>query len=832
MITGERPIEPDLTALPREAQALIDSFRDRYPFSFDPFQEDSIRLIAEGSSVIVSAPTGAGKTLIAEFAIYRALAHQARIAYTTPLKALSNQKYADFTRQWGERTVGILTGDVKVNPRAPLTVMTTEILRNKFYAGQSEGLAYVVLDECHYMGNEGRGTVWEEIIINCPPEVQLIALSATVSNIGEIAEWIGQTHRPIRAIYHPIRPVPLQYVLCDKDGQLWPPQQASVQRILRTSHAGRGISDARIGRPWERRRDRGHRPFRRRALEERVVIAVLQARRWLPTIYFIFSRSGCERALSRFLARNEPLLSADRREDVEEAIRKTLLDYPSIIPESDLNRLILEGLRHGVGLHHAGILPALKRLTEVLFERGLVQVVFATETMSLGIHMPAKSVVIGGLRKRSDLGFRSLTVGELTQMAGRAGRRGIDPEGTCVLALDAPEMAEDAVRLVHGSPEPIESRFRIGYSSAALLIEAHREPEAIRKTIEKSFGQFQNRRRIEGIKREKEGLIRRMAEAEGMASPCCKLATLIDYRQQRTAVEEERERIRSLRVATARAGRRRGRGQGSGGGGGRGGSSLAFFCGEGAEEARAKLDAMSLSLSQISCHRCRERALRERQLKQSRRLGQALDAHRRTLQQLQDSYWEQFLRVVAVLQHFGYLEEERLSPEGRLIASLRHDNELLVARVAFSGLLERLSPEELAAFLSCLVEEPRSSESLVAKHFLRDQAHLRRRVKMLEELSQELDKVQRSYQVPLPVFMHTTYLAATHRWVSGEDDWLALVEQSFGGHEGDLIRAFRRLIDLCRQLEESPELPAELQQRLSLAIKMLDRGIVLESALI
>jgi ATP-dependent RNA helicase HelY len=829
MEKAESSIEPVSAALPRDAQALIDSFRDRYLFSFDPFQEEAIRLIAEGNSVIVSAPTGAGKTLIAEFAIYRALAHQDRIAYTTPLKALSNQKYADFTRQWGEGMVGILTGDVKVNPRAPLVVMTTEILRNKFYAGQSEGLAYVVLDECHYMGNEGRGTVWEEIIINCPPEVQLVALSATVSNIGEIAEWISQTHRPIRAIHHPERPVPLQYLLCDKDGQLWPAEPASAQRILRRLSAARGSSDERIVRPWERHRHRGHRPFRRSPLDVGVAIKVLQARRWLPAIYFIFSRNGCERALSRFLDRKEPLLDPDRSEEVEEAIRRTRLDYPSIVPESDLNRLILDGLRRGIGLHHAGILPALKRLTEVLFERGLVQVVFATETMSLGIHMPAKSVVIGGLRKRSDLGFRGLTVGELTQMAGRAGRRGIDPEGTCLLALESPEAAEDGVRLVQGAPEPIESRFRIGYSSAALLIEAHREPEAIRKTIEKSFGQFQNRRKIETIRMEQERLIRRMAEAEGMASPCCDLATLIEYRDRRAAVEQERERLRNLRVATARARRGRGRSRSSDR---RPNSSLAFFWGESTEERRAKLDAMTLSLSQMPCHRCPERAMRERQLKQSRRLGQVLESHRKTLQHLQDSYWEQFLQVVAVLQHFGYLEDGRLSPEGSLIASLRHDNELLVARVAFSGLLQGLSREELAALLSCFLEEPRATEGLVAKLFFRDQAHLRRRVKMLEEVSQEVDKVQRLYQVPRPVFMHTTYLAATHRWVSGEDDWLALVEQSFGGHEGDLVRAFRRLIDLCRQLEESPLLPAELQQTLSRAIEMLDRGIVFESALI
>ena len=826
MSKAHGPIEIGSSALPRDAQVLVDSFRDRYSFPLDPFQEEAIGLIADGSSVIVSAPTGAGKTLIAEFAISRALAHQHRIAYTTPLKALSNQKYADFTSQWGEENVGIVTGDVKVNPRASLVVMTTEILRNKFYGGEFEGLRYVVLDECHYMGNVGRGTVWEEIIINCPPEVQLVALSATVSNIGEIAEWIGQTHRPIRPIHHPIRPVPLQYLLCDKEGQLWPPEPASVRRILQTSFAGRSISEGRESDRWARRGERRHRIFRRRALDESIAVSVLRARHWLPAIYFIFSRSGCERALARLLERGEPLLDPARGEKVEEAIQRTLLDYPSISLESDLNRLILAGLRRGVGLHHAGVLPALKRLTEILFERGLVQVVFATETMSLGIHMPAKSVVIGGLRKRTDLGFRGLTVGELFQMAGRAGRRGIDPKGTCLLALDSAEAAENAVRLVQGDPEPINSRFRIGYSSAALLIEMQREPEAIRKTIEKSFGQFQNRRKIEAIQKEQQEVIRRLADAEVMASPCCPIGTLIEYRERRAVLEQERERLGHLRVAAARSRRGGGRGRGR-----RSAASLTFFWGD-FEESRSKLDAMALALSQMPCHRCPERLLRERQLKQSQRLGQMLERHQQTQQQLRDSYWEQFLRVVGILQHFGYLEDGRLGAEGRLIASLRHDNELLVARVVFSGLLKGLSPEELAALLSCLVEEPRSTEQAAARLLLRDHAHLRRRVKTLEGLSQDVDRVQRSYQVALPVSMHTTYLAATHRWVSGEDDWLALVEQSFGGHEGDLIRAFRRLIDLCRQLEESPELPVDLTQTLSRATAMLDRGIVLESALI
>jgi len=484
------PGSSEPSALPEFDRDLIDSFRQRYPFALDPFQEEAIGHVAAGDSVIVSAPTGAGKTLIAEFAIYRALSAQRRVIYTTPLKALSNQKFADFVRQFGSDLVGILTGDVKVNPHAAILVMTTEILRNQLFTEKPEDVATAVLDECHYLGDEGRGTVWEEIIINAPRSIQLVALSATVSNLQEIATWIGEVHRPIHAIYHPVRPVPLQYLLCHMDGEI-----TSVESPRRGREAPQ--ADLRVrGDRW-RGRDR-HRVFvgrgRRRPASPGLVIPQLEARRWLPAIYFIFSRSGCERALRRLLEDGGSLLEPTRRPEVEEAIANTLRDYPSIMPETEVNALLLEGLRHGAGVHHAGILPALKRLTEVLFERGLVRVVFATETMSLGIHMPARSVVIQGIRKRTDIGFRQLSLNELTQMAGRAGRRGIDPEGKCLIGLDAPE-AEDEVReLLAGRPEPIESRFRVGYSSAALLVDLYRDPGAVRRVIESSFGQFRSGR--------------------------------------------------------------------------------------------------------------------------------------------------------------------------------------------------------------------------------------------------------------------------------------------------------------------------------------------------
>ena len=695
--------------------SLLEAFRERYPFVLDPFQEEAIHHIAAGSSVIVSAPTGAGKTLIAEYAIFRALAQGQRLAYTTPIKALSNQKYADFCRRFGSENVGILTGDVQVNSQAPILVMTTEILRNMFYLQPPENLGYVVLDECHYMGDEGRGTVWEEIIINCPKDVPLVALSATVSNIDEIAAWITDIHRPIVAIQHPIRPVPLEYFLVDPQG--------SIMRARDMPTKGHALLKDDSRGPRHRRR---HGPDVGRLLLQ------LQARRWLPAIYFIFSRAGCEAVLRRCLRDGIRFIDEHEAGEVETAIEKTLSDYPSIAPESELNRLIFDGLRQGLGIHHAGMLAPLKRLTEVLFERGLVQVVFATETMSLGIHMPAKSVVIENLRKRSDYGFRTLRVGELTQMAGRAGRRGIDSKGTCLVVVEGREALNEALRLIKGEPEPIESRFKIGYSSAAMLIQSLHEPDAIRKTIERSFGQFQNRQRI------------RLLEAEGE---------------------------RHLR-------RREGRG------------------------------------------------------KPSRQSWPGLEQRTRQLALLQDSYWDEFLRITAILQHFGCLKAGELSSEGRLVATLRHDNELLVARVVFSGVLDGLTPAELAALLSCLSEESREGEVRSSWTLLKQQRDLQKRLQSMGRLAQELHEVQRTYQVTLPVSVQVGYLAASYRWASGEEDWAGLVRDTYGGHEGDLIRAFRRLIDLCRQLAESPEVEASLREQLWNTVSALDRGIVFESALI
>jgi superfamily II RNA helicase len=869
----------------------VERFRARYPFPLDDFQVEAVRAIAGDQSVIVSAPTGAGKTLVAEFAIQQALERGVRIAYTTPLKALSNQKFGDFTRAYGEDKVGILTGDVKVNPHAPVLVMTTEILRNALYGSGFPGLGYVVLDECHYMGDEGRGTVWEEIIVSAPRDAQLVALSATVANVKEIADWISIVHRPIVPIFHPHRPVPLHYFIADLAGDVH--DIAEVRR-----GRARVIGDEPHG-PNDRTRW-----FTRRVVDPTTLIEALEQKRWLPAIYFIFSRAGCERAMEDVLTEGKPLITRDQLREVDESVAAAVADQPAL-GESNLSQAVFRGLRLGVALHHAGILPGLKRLIETLFERGLCKVVFATETMSLGIHMPARAVVLQSLTKRTDRGFRSLTHNELTQMAGRAGRRGIDPEGQCVIALDARDGLDDLLRVVDGSPEPIESRFKLGYGSAAALIATGAEPETIRKRIESSFGQYQNLKRIREMEHEAQSLDTALAEARRYEAPCGEFARIGRYRRarqevdarrlaagrggrrgERSAVEAEPGRLALvrrkgapslaviLRVHAIRGHRvlfdallphgavvrlksgllkrifwatpplnvprdlaRSAQGRGDSRHDGRGLRVLA--------EQLAALDVAQLierertqgpeaTLSAIECHRCPWGATPacDRASRELDRLEERARQKRTGLEAVRGAYWQEFLAVVEVLEQFGALHGRELLPKGRVIAGLRHDNELLVAEAVWRRLFDDTTVAEAAALCSALLEESRSGEPMIARGFLKRNNKLRRKIDALIATADAVFQAQRARHLAMPISVQPGFMPAVYRWASGDDDWSGIVEASFGGHEGDLIRAMRRLIDLLRQLADSADIPTAVSRMLAQAAKIVDRGIVLESALI
>src|SRR5688500_5529849 len=860
----------------------FERFRARFPFALDDFQVEAIRAIDADQSVIVSAPTGSGKTLVAEYAIQAALETERRIAYTTPLKALSNQKYNDFVRAYGADKVGILTGDVKVNPHGQVLVMTTEILRNALFGSGLDELGYIVLDECQYMGDEGRGTVWEEIIVGAPKDVLLVGLSATVANVKEIADWISIVHRPIVPIFHPQRPVPLHYSVADLAGDVH--DIADVRR-----GTARVVGDESRGHD-----DRG-RWYTRRVVDPTVLIEALEAKGWLPAIYFIFSRAGCERAMQDVLAEGRPLITREQRREVDAIVGEAVAENPSI-GESALSQAVFQGLRIGVATHHAGILPGLKRLIETLFERGLCRVVFATETMSLGIHMPARAVALQGLTKRTDRGFRSLSHNELTQMAGRAGRRGIDPEGQCVIALDARDGLEDLLRVVDGDPEPIESQFKLGYGSAALLLGTGAPPDVLRKRIESSFGQYQNLKRIREMEAEVRALDHALERARAYEAPCADFARIGRYRRARQEVQARRQ-------ATGRGGRRGERSPVEAEPGRlalvrrKGAPSLAMILGvhsirghrtlfdallphgavvrlksglikrifwatpplhvprdlrrgepRGLRHLTEQLERLDVGelltrereqgpeavLGAIECHRCPWGAATrcEHASRDLERLEERALQRRAGLDAFRNAYWQEFLRVVEVLEQYRAVRDGRLEPKGQLIAALRHDNELLLAETISRDLFDDLTVAEAAALCSALLEESRSGEPQLARLFLKKRPKLKRRLDQLVQIADGVWQAQRARHLGMPVAVHPGFMPAVFRWASGEDDWSSIVSEAFGGHEGDLVRAMRRLIDLLRQLAEGPEVPPETARLLAQAARLIDRGIVLESALI
>jgi superfamily II RNA helicase len=443
-----------------------------FPFPLDRFQLQAVDALNLGKSVVVCAPTGSGKTLVGEYAIHRALRQGRRVFYTTPLKALSNQKYRDFRAEFGEENVGLLTGDISINRDAPVVVMTTEIFRNMLYGtrigevGTSMmGVEAVVLDECHYMNDKQRGTVWEESIIYCPPHIQLVALSATVANSKQLTEWISAVHGGTELIYSDFRPVPLEFHFVNPKGilPLLDPNTAKLNPKLKS-----------------------HRPTGSRKSEDvpsiGFVVSKLAEREMLPAIYFIFSRRGCDKAVAEMAT----LQLVNKAESAQLKIR--IDEFLDKNPEAARAGQV-EPLYKGIAAHHAGILPAWKVLVEELFGLGLIKVVFATETLAAGINMPARTTVISSLSKRTDQGHRLLTASEFLQMAGRAGRRGKDVVGYVVATQTRFEGAKEASDFATSAPDPLVSQFTPTYGMVLNLLQTHTLEEA-RELVERSFGHF------------------------------------------------------------------------------------------------------------------------------------------------------------------------------------------------------------------------------------------------------------------------------------------------------------------------------------------------------
>ncbi|GAB1641092.1 DEAD/DEAH box helicase [Krasilnikovia sp. MM14-A1259] len=558
---AERYVESKRRA-DRAAQfpALADFMLD-VGFDLDDFQRQACEVLERGSGVLVCAPTGAGKTVVGEFAVHLALQAAAsaggprKCFYTTPIKALSNQKYHDLVERHGADKVGLLTGDNAINGDAPVVVMTTEVLRNMLYSGSASlrGLAYVVMDEVHYLADRFRGAVWEEVIIHLPASVTLVSLSATVSNYEEFADWLVTVRGKTEVVVSEHRPVPLwQHMLVGKrmfdlfhDADAARKHDVHPELLRYTREMMRRLEmGERAGGPGNRGgRSRRWLPPPRAEVVDRLDHAGL-----LPAILFVFSRNGCDAAVQQCLAAGLRLTSADERAE----IRRIAQARVAAIPGEDLSVLgyweWLDGLERGIAAHHAGMLPAFKEAVEECFVRGLVKAVFATETLALGINMPARCVVLERLVKFNGEAHVDLTPGEYTQLTGRAGRRGIDVEGHAVV-LWSPEVDPRHVAgLASTRTYPLRSSFRPSYNMAANLVGTVGADRA-RELLESSFAQFQADRSVVGLARQ----VQRNTEiiASYGAEETCHHGDFEEYFAIRVAIAD-RERAMARQGASQR----------------------------------------------------------------------------------------------------------------------------------------------------------------------------------------------------------------------------------------------------------------------------------------
>ncbi|MDR0431878.1 MAG: DEAD/DEAH box helicase, partial [Bifidobacteriaceae bacterium] len=504
----------------RERLQPLNDFAADLPFDLDSYQRDACEAVLQGKGVLVAAPTGAGKTVVATFAVTRALQDGRKAFYTTPIKALSNQKYREYLAMFGPERVGLLTGDVAINPRADLVIMTTEVLRNMMYANSPDldNLSVVILDEVHYLADRFRGPVWEEVLIQLPAQVQVVSLSATVSNAEEFGAWLAEVRGQVEIVVCERRPVPLWQHVMTRNGlvDLYIPGQTD-DAAPRLNPELAPLRAARRSGPGHFSRGRRHYggPHRAggpggalRTPPRPAVIEALDREALLPAIFFVFSRAGCDDAVAR--CREVGLRLTDKSE--RDRIREIIEAAVATIPGADLDVLgyqaFLAGAEAGFAPHHAGMLPVFKQAVEVAFGLGLIKAVFATETLALGINMPARTVAMDRLDKWNGSEHAALTPGEYTQLTGRAGRRGIDIEGHAVVVVHRDFDPEAMASLASKRTYPLRSAFRPTYNMAINLIERVGRTQA-RDVLELSFAQFQADRAVVGWARE----VRRYDEA-------------------------------------------------------------------------------------------------------------------------------------------------------------------------------------------------------------------------------------------------------------------------------------------------------------------------------
>ncbi|RLU92186.1 RNA helicase [Streptomyces griseocarneus] len=917
-----------------EQATALAPFREMYDFELDPFQIEACTALEAGKGVLVAAPTGSGKTIVGEFAVHLALTQGRKCFYTTPIKALSNQKYSDLVKRYGADRVGLLTGDNSVNPDAPVLVMTTEVLRNMLYAGSQalDGLGHVVMDEVHYLSDRFRGAVWEEVIIHLPASVTLVSLSATVSNAEEFGDWLDTVRGDTEVIVSEHRPVPLwQHVLAgrrmydlfeEKEGATGTRREVNpdLVRLARMENSrpfgGRERRRGKMIREADRERERRQRS--RIWTPSRVeVIERLDAEGLLPAITFIFSRAGCEAAVQQCLYAGLRLNDAEARLKVRQIVE----ERTASIPDEDLHVLgyfeWLEGLERGIAAHHAGMLPTFKEVVEELFVKGLVKAVFATETLALGINMPARSVVLEKLVKWNGEQHADITPGEYTQLTGRAGRRGIDVEGHAVVlwqrAMDPAALAGLAGTRTY----PLRSSFKPSYNMAVNLVSQYGRHRS-RELLETSFAQFQADKSVVGISRQVQ------RNEEGLAgyqeAITCHLGDFEEYARLRRELKD-----RETEIAKQGAGQRRAAAAAAleklkpgdiihvptgkyaglalvldpGLPAGRTNRHRGFDPYDGprplvltaerqvkrlapidfpvpveplermrvpksfnprspqsrrdlASALRTKaghivpdrhrkqrsaavddqeINRLRTAIRAHPCHGCDDREDHARWAERYHRLLRDTRQLERRIEGRTNTIARTFDRICALLSDLGYLRGDEVTEDGRRLARLYGELDLLASECLRDGVWDGLAPAELAACASALVYEARMADDAApprlpagpAQAALGEMVRIWGRLDALEEqhkINQAEGVGQREPDLG--------FAWAAYRWAQGHglDEVLRDIEMP----AGDFVRWCKQLIDVLGQIAAAAPTGSPVARNARKAVDGLLRGVVAYSS--
>ena len=763
-----------------------------FNFELDDFQKEAINYIEEGKSVVVCAPTGAGKTCIAEAAIQLALQNNNRIFYTTPLKALSNQKYHDFSKKYGIENTGLLTGDTSINRDAKIVVMTTEVFRNMLYGttfgsvkDNLKDVKYVVLDEVHYMNDESRGTVWEESIIYCPTNIQIIALSATVQNSSQLTDWINTVHSETKHVFTDFRPVPLRFYYYD----------SSKPHTILPLMTPTGALNSKI-KPESRYKYFNAKTQPKNPMAD--IVEVLHQKDMLPCIYFTFSRRKCdENALQ---CKKLELLTKEESIEIENYIDEYLKDNMYLF-----NSPQLELIKKGVAPHHAGLLPGLKNLIERLFQKGLIKVVFATETLAAGINMPARTTIISSISKRTDDGHRLLTANEFLQMSGRAGRRGMDEIGYVVIVGTPFQTPDEVYNLATSSSNPLESKFEPCYSMVLNLLQRFSLDEA-KELILKTFGYFSSSDRllplINELKRYEENI------SEMKKFRCHNNLTsddLVEFIKYKNLYIEYRTILKTLKKQN-----KNGKNQ----------KEIAQFA--------AKTKEILHKFQSFGCNDCKVYKKHRKDLELIQRFEKKARQLKKDIDFQKDVYWQKFLAHKKVLEVMGHLKDDYPTEIGKITMGLRCENELYISEILKSGVLSGLGPIELASVVCAITsEEIRNKDGIITSP---PSSNVRKVLSKIKDIKRKIFMVERDFNLQNEMNLHSHFSGLIEKWVSSnliEDNnqtktWNELFEDNEFS-EGDVVRAFKRTIDLLRQFTIIENVDPEVAQTAKDAIKAINK---------